>query len=158
MNLISSYPLILIALLPACATAPTQPEAPLTPYVCDGTLNNLTADYYSLGRPRVVLNLEGDAKTLYSVPSASGTRYTNARNGTSKPGTFIWWTKGSEAILYQVATRPDGYLYEQQLATCTSNPQPLAAPSQLQLTPESTNLPGTIPGTAPRLTTNPVTI
>lgn len=145
--------------LTACASAPAKPEVPLTPYVCNGAPTNLLADYYSAKKPRVILTIGTEKTTLYPAPSANGTRYTTGVTNpnevlqrSDKPGNFVWWVKGSDAMLYEVAKRADGTTYEKQLANCTSNPQPL------QLAPETLpvpnpdrglNLPGTIPGTVP---------
>lgn len=147
--------LIAATLLSACATAPRQPAQPLTPYTCNGNPTNLLVDYDNSNPNNTLATVHIADKTypMHTTRSGSGVRYTNGRTDEfPKVGTLVWWTKGSEGMLYEVATRADGNTYEKQLTNCTSNPQPLAMPSSL---PTLTPLPGTIPGTVPGIINAP---
>lgn len=149
-------PLTAAALLAACASKPATPTQPLTPYTCHGSITNMMSDTTTYRRhPAVILDINGTKSTLVQTDDAiaeapGGTRYTTARTNPAKPGSLVWWTKGSDAILYEVKSRANGSNYESQLANCTSNPQPIPmqAPATLPV-PQPESLPGTIPGTAP---------
>lgn len=147
--------LVLPLLLTACAHAPSQPEAPLVPYLCEGDPYSITADYYAKNPANtyVILTMNGEKKTLHAVETSTtaGDRY--ASNASRKVGTLIWWNRHDKAMLYQIAEAANGYTYEKQLAACANNPNPLqAAP----LKPMPVTLEGTIPGTAPGFMYKPI--
>lgn len=142
-------------LLAACASS--QPDTtPQTAYVCNGFPTQLQVKY--VGQSRATLYIADKSYPLHQTASASGVRYTNTRGTYPKNGDTVLWTKGTEAVLYRVTARdeangaPTNTQYEKQLATCTSNPQPLpanlAVPAPASMAPEAP-LPGTIPGTVP---------
>ncbi|PZP40059.1 MAG: hypothetical protein DI585_02215 [Pseudomonas fluorescens] len=138
-------PALLVA---ACASKQPAPEAPLTPYTCDGTYTSLTADYYNNdGRTHYVILTVGETKhKLTNTISASGARYANARHTPAETGSLVWWTKGPEGILYEVTARSNGSAYERQLATCTSQPRLLKNEELPRLQPLNGSIPGTAPG------------
>jgi membrane-bound inhibitor of C-type lysozyme len=97
---------LIFALLPAAAAAQDFSTAT---YACDRGVE-VPATYVNGGEHSLaVIHVEGRQITLVNEPAASGVRYGWPSDGS----TYVWWTKGDEAMLYWKS--PEG---EAPLLTC----------------------------------------
>lgn len=100
---------LVLAVLPTALAAAPAFEA--ATYACDRGVQ-VPATYVTTPEGSlVVLMVDGRQITLLAEPAASGARYGWPSDGAS----YVWWTKGSEAMLYWKT--PEG---ETPILTCQS--------------------------------------
>jgi membrane-bound inhibitor of C-type lysozyme len=75
-------------------------EHNVTTYQCEGMEEPLTVEYVNADPTYLAfLTLDGEKQIFVNVLAASGARYAS--------GQYVWWTKGSEASLYDLTKGED---------------------------------------------------
>ena len=85
---------VVLTLLPGMALAEMQVRN--TRYSCDRGVEVPAVYVNDPDQSIAVLQIEGRQILLYAEPAASGVRYGWPSDGSN----FVWWTKGTEAMLY----------------------------------------------------------